>query len=241
MSRNHRVTSSAGSARIGYLAAVLVASFAALAGFAQTDLAGAIGKVEFPLDRFEGTHENLTGAAEPMQAGALALRVSSPKNSITLEDALLTVRRAERHWHRVEATVVFSGSGTMVTEVLVGSLPARFEDEVRFPRQERRVGAWVSVERLAEDYLLTVEDTDEPVEIEVESQLAQKVLGLCRGVSLFTAGGGGCDDLEYLMSHPRVPLPAVGKEFVLDGDALTPDERARLDLYLASADLLSSE
>ncbi|MFQ5525512.1 MAG: hypothetical protein ACE5GX_04555 [Thermoanaerobaculia bacterium] len=196
--------------------------------------------VDFPFDRVFGTYENVEVDALPISNGALNVQLSSPENTVTLEAGSLRLEVAEDGLHKVSVDVTFSGEGQLVTEIAVGSLPARFQDVVRFPRQRREVSGWVTIEAVEEGYRVVTEEFPDTVEIEIESALAGDLVGFCRRMSLFTAGDAGCDNLDDALRRPKLPLPERGSDFLVRSSDLTESERERLDLYLAGATLQAS-
>ncbi len=193
---------------------------------------------EFPFDRAQGTYENLDIEALPMQSGPLDLRLSSPENTVTLEHGSLRLEPAEDGLHKAMIQVVFSGEGRLLTEIKLGTIPSGFEDQVRFPRQEHRVTAWVTIAAEDEGYRVVAEELPETVQVELESALAADLVGFCRRMSLFFAGDAGCENLESMLSNPKIPLPEPGSDFLVRYADLTEAERGRLDLYLAGSKLV---
>lgn len=193
--------------------------------------------VDFPFDRLYGTYEDLEIETAPANDGALDVRLSSPENSLTLERGSLRLDPAADGLHKAALDVTFSGEGLLVTELKIGSIPSRFEDQVRFPRQTHRLTAWVTIEPVEDGYEVVAEELPETVTVEVESSRAQGLVDLCRKMSLFLPGDAGCENLESLLSSPRVPLPRPGSAFLVRRESLTEAERERLDLYLAGSRL----
>jgi hypothetical protein len=193
--------------------------------------------VDFPFDRAYGTYENIELEALPVQSGALDLRLSSPENMVTLESGHLRLEPAEDGLHKASVQVIFSGEGQLITEVRVGSIPSRFEDRVRFPRQQRNLTAWVTIEAVEEGYRVVTQQLPETVQIEIESERGADLVSLCKRMSLFLAGDVGCERLESMLSSPRVPLPKPGSDYLVRRSDLTVTERERLDLYLLGSKL----
>jgi len=188
--------------------------------------------VDFSLARAYGHYENIGGAAMPINSGVLTLNISSPENTIELKTGSLRLEPSPEGLHRAKLAVTFEGQGSLITEVKLGSFPARFEDEVRVPSQAREVTAWLTIEAAEEGYRVVAEDLPESVEIELESALAGDLVSFCQKMSIFMAGDAGCDGLAHLLEHPRLPLPAPGSEFLVRYSDLTEEERERLDFYL---------
>lgn len=195
--------------------------------------------IELSFERVFGTYENVDVDALPVTRGALNVQLSSPENSVTLEAGSLLLEPAEDGLHKAVIDVTFSGEGRLITEISIGTLPTRFEDQVRFPRQRRAITAWVTIEAAEEGYRVVTVELPETVEIELESALAADLVGFCRRMSLFTAGDAGCDTLAENLSHPKLPLPKPGTDFLVKSSDLTEVERERLDLYLQGAKLMA--
>lgn len=193
--------------------------------------------VDFPFDRIYGTYENLEVETLPMSSGALDLRLSSPENTVTLESGNLHLEPADDGLHKVVLRVAFSGEGQLVTEVEFGTIPSRFEDQVRFPLQEHTITAWVTIEAEEDGYRIVTRQLPETVQIELESARAAGLVSFCRQMSLFFAGDAGCEKLDAMLSNPNVPLPEPGSDFLVRRSALSESERERLDLYLAGPEL----
>lgn len=191
--------------------------------------------VDFPFDRMYGTYENVEIETLPMSNGAIRLQLSSPKNTVTLESGHLHLEPAEDGLHKAVLQVAFSGEGRLITEVRIGTIPARFEDQVRFPSQEHMVTAWVAIEAVEDGYRIVTEELPETLQIELESSRAADLVRFCRQMSLFFAGDAGCEQLESMLSNPQVPLPRPGSDFLVRRSALSESERRRLDLYLAGS------
>lgn len=208
-----------------------------LAVTAATSLYAAGAGVNFPFDRVTGEYEDVEVSTAPTSSGALDVHLSSSENLLRLESGSLRFEPAEDGLHKAELVVTFSGEGQLVTEITVGSLPARFEDEMLFPRQQQSITAWVEIEAIQEGYRVTTRRMPETIAVDVESARAGDLVELCRSISLFFVGDAGCEALESILAHPKLPLPKPGSEFVVARSVLTADEIERLDLYLAGSKL----
>ena len=212
-------------------------ALAFVAVLAAVGLPAADVGVDFPFDRAYGTYENVDIETLPMSNGVVDLRLSSPKNTVTLESGSLHLEPAEDGLHKAVLQVAFSGEGQLVTEVDFGTIPSRFEDQVRFPRQEHTVTAWVTIEPEEDGYRFVSKEMPETIRIEIESSRAEGLVGFCRRMSLFFAGDAGCEKLASMLSNPRVPLPKPGSDFLVRRSDLTEAECERMDLYLAGSQL----
>ena len=83
-------------------------------------------------------------------------------------------------------------------------------------------------------YDVTPLELPRSVPLEIESALADNLVALCTGLTLFTPGGD-CTLLERALGRVEVPLPGSGEELFLPHAALSDVERGRIDAYLAAA------
>lgn len=192
--------------------------------------------VDFPFDRVQGTYENVNVETLPRSTGGFDLQLSSPENTVTLESGNLYLEPAEDGQHMALLEVIFEGEGELITEVKLGTLPARFEDHVRFPRQEHTVKAWVTIEAEEDGYRVVLKELPETIKIKLESSRARDLESLCRSMSVFFAGGdAGCEKLGTMLSNPVVPLPKTGSDYLVPYSSLTESERERMAVYRAAS------
>jgi hypothetical protein len=211
-----------------FLAIVVVAALAASGLFA-----GPLG-IELRFDRLNGSYEDLVAEVEPIRSGPLTVRLTSPQHRLELKSNRLNLSPLDGESHAVSGRVRFSGSGSLFAELDFGGLPASLEDEVVFPDQETVVEGKIRIDIVDEGYLVTVETLPKFVEIEMQSKLGSGLVAWCSRLALLVAGDAGCDELEQELSHPRLPLPAQGVTHLVRAEELTSEERAEIDLYLAS-------
>lgn len=188
----------------------------------------------FELERYNDTYTGLETVVAPIVRGPLTIRLRSPRYDLTVMANRLDLEPADECRHRSTLWGRFSGDGELVADVELGAFPARFEDRVRIPEQEKEVEALVTVETVASGYRVTLEELPRSVTVRIESDLAQSLVSFCRRLSLFVAGDAGCGVLDRVLSNPAMALPEPGTDFIVRRDELTPGERGRLESYLAA-------
>lgn len=190
----------------------------------------------FVLERLNGTHRDLGGGVSEIQNGPVTVRPSSPSNRFELLGNRLELTPMGDGLHQADFWVKFEGEADVEAEILVGPLPGgTLTDEVTVPEQEQTIRSQIRLERQEGDYLITVVDSPKEFDIYVQSRLAAQIVAMCESLTRFTFGSG-CDGLDSALSHPNVPMPEKGKQFVLESDQLTEDEQRQLDAYLASSE-----
>lgn len=193
--------------------------------------------VDFSLARAVGQYQNVGAKPVPVSTGPVALSISSPENTVELKGGSVHLEPGTGGLHKVRFQARFEGEGQLITEIKLGAFPARFEDAVRVPNQEREVAGWITIEPSEEGYKVVAEEFPASVEIELESTLAGDLVTFCERMSMLIAGDAGCRDLAHALEHPKLPLPSPGSEFLVRYSDLTTDERERLDVYLEGSRL----
>ena len=205
-----------------------------LLGFAS----GVVAAQEEPqlvmrFDRLHGIYENLAAVVEPVRSGPVTLRMSSPQHRLELLSSQLELTPREDGIHDAKISLRFRGQGDLHTELDFGGLPASFEDKVVFPEQDVEIEGLVRLIAEEEGYRVVVERTEGFTQIEARSVLSSEIVSWCNRLARFLRGDAGCDALDEALSHPKLPLPGPGEEFVVLREQLTDDERAQIDVYLA--------
>lgn len=211
------------------VAAVVVLALAgglAAAGVAEPSAAS------FTFDRFNGTYENVVRDIAPVHQGPMTVRPSSPSHTLTLEDHRLELSRLGRGEHRARFWMRFAGQAKVVADLELAGVPGRLEDDVTIPAQERSVEARIRMVRGDEGFLITTLEMPAELEVEVRSDLGGQLVSWCEKLTFFMPGAA-CSGLDHAVSHPRLPLPKPGAEFVLKDSDLTPAEVERLRAYLS--------
>lgn len=190
--------------------------------------------LELPFDRLHGVYEDLPADVAPIESGPVSIRLSSPSHRLELLASKLELGRLGGDRHRVRGMARFSGTGTLVTELDFGGVPASFRDNVVLPEQDVFVEGTISVEVVDEGYLVTVEELPGFLALQMDSALGSQLVAWCNRLALFVAGDAGCRELDRELSHPKLPLPAAGSEHLIRWTDLTEAERAQIDVYLSS-------
>ncbi len=213
-----------------------IAALALLPLPAAAETAGAADTATFVLERLNGTYTDLGGGPRDIKNGPITVRSTSASNSFELIGNRLELTPLGDRQHQAEFWVRFSGRADVDAEILmVGFSAGTLQDQVVVPEQERTIDARIKLERQDENYLITVIESPKDFSINIQSRLAGQIVGMCESLTRFTFGSS-CDGLEAALSNPRVPMPEPGKELVLEGEQLTPEERAQLDAYIAGSD-----
>ena len=184
-------------------------------------------------ERYNDTYTGLETVAPPIVSGPLTIRLTAPRYDLTVLANRLELEPATECRHRASLWGRFSGDGELLADVELGAFPARFEDRVRIPEQEKRIEGRVYIEEIPSGYRVTLEELPARVTVRIESQLASGLVSFCRRLSLFVAGDAGCGALDRVLSNPPLALPEPGTQFVVRHDELTEEEREQLVYYLS--------
>ena len=199
-------------------------------------LAAAPRGLKFEFDRYNDTYTGVATEFNSVQVGPVTVKLSSDEHDVTVMANRLEVGPAAEGLHRAEVWARFHGRGNLTGEILIGAIPARLEDRVTVVEQERAVEATIRIDPDPSGYLITLEELPATLEVQIESDLAKQLVDLCRSMSFLIAGETACDQLGKVMTHPDVPLPEPGTQFVVRYDLLTAAEREQVDGYLRSTD-----
>jgi hypothetical protein len=97
-----------------------------------------------------------------------------------------------------------------------------------------RLDGRIRLSRSAEGYQISLVEAPETVEVQIQSQLAGRLVPVCRQMALVLVRFD-CAALEDALSRVNVPIPKPGTEFLLPIEEVSPEEAKALDRYLASA------
>ncbi|MEM7051967.1 MAG: hypothetical protein AAF604_20030 [Acidobacteriota bacterium] len=211
------------------LAALAVAS-AAFAGGLTAE------SVSMTLEGVKGVYSQPGVTVEPPVQGSLKLRLTSPRNELHLDDNVLRLEPVGDGTHRVGLTVTFRGHGWLVAELDAAGTATPFEDEVRIPEQTLEIAARVRLERGEGGYDVTPVEIPATAEVRFESNAAQGLLSLCRGMAALPIFPVDCRVVERSLTRADLPLPAVGETFHLQDGFLTAADRRQIDAYLTAHD-----
>jgi hypothetical protein len=217
-------------------AAALAAGLAAFAAApAAAPRAGGTAPLVLTVSAFNGSHSEPGASFGTVRQGPLTLALSSPDNSLDVLRHSVRLAPLGDGSHRAELTAAVRGSGRLIADLSVGDgAPGRLVDQVTLPAQNVVVEGRVRVAPAEGGYDVTPLELPPSVSLEIESALADKLVALCTGLTLFTPGGD-CRLLERTLGRVEVPLPESGEELFLPFAALSDAERSRIDAYLAAA------
>jgi len=191
------------------------------------------GTTEFTFPLFNDTYQENGAVMAPVVQGGMTVRLSSPENRLTLRTHRVTLTPLSDGTHRAEFVADFAGRGRVVAHVSVGGgPPTRLEDEVVVPPQTRTVVGRVLLARGTGAYEITPVELPERVPIAIESQLGGSFAALCDSLALMIQLD--CRGVRGMLSTAQVPLPGPGETYLLLDERLTPEDRRRLDEYLAA-------
>jgi hypothetical protein len=126
------------------------------------------------------------------------------------------------------------GSGAISAVLRAAGLEGKLDDELVLPRQTLRLAGRIRLARAPEGYNIALVEAPESVEVRIESQLAGRLVPLCRQMALVLIRFD-CAALADALSLVRVPIPPPGTVFVLPIEELGPGDVEALDAYLAQA------
>ena len=210
---------------------------AAVAAPSPAPAAGAAAApIELSFAAFNGRFSEPGARLGTVEQGPLTLRLASPENALDVLEHRLRLAPLADGSHRAELTAAVRGRGRLIADLSVaGGAPGRLVDEVVLPAQSVAVEGRVRLAPGAEGYDVVPLELPRAVHLEVESALADRLVGLCSGFGLLVPGGLDCGGLGRALGRVAVPLPAPGEELLLPYAALSASERERLDRYLARA------
>lgn len=185
-------------------------------------------------DRVDGIHQDLTAKIAPVEIGAIVVKLTSPSHTLEVLEHGLELQPLEIGVTAARLRLRYRGTGRILAEMEVGSLPARLEDQVELPEQVTDIAGSFEIMPQQGGYLVTVRELPSHVNLQVDSRLGGQLVLLCRGLAVLAWGGIDCNSLSVAFSSLRLPLPAPGKTYNVAAAALTEVERSQLDAYLAS-------
>lgn len=173
-----------------------------------------------------GVYEDLDSDLQPIRQGSITIRVSSPDHRLTVHGNRLTLDARPDGSLDASMEVDFEGRGHLIADV---ESIGRFEDRVWAPRQTARAAGTVRLTRAGDDYLFTVVEADPSVSLEIESGVANQVVGACRIFAMLMRLP--CDGIKKSLSVINVPMPGPGEQFEVPADLLSDAEKAFLDRF----------
>jgi len=198
-------------------------------------LLGAALPGQFRFERFNRSYPEVIPEIAPIEQGPLTIQLSSPKSNLTLRSHFLRLEPGPGGSHSAELRVEFLGKGRLVADVDVAGLATRFQDDVLVPPQAATLEGRVRLAREPGAYVITTEQLPKQMKVRIQSGIAGQVVGFCDRIPALLAPDLDCERLNRLLSTATVPLPPAGESYLLEDADLTPEERSRLDAYLAGS------
>jgi hypothetical protein len=192
------------------------------------------GAGELRFERFNRSYEQVAPDILPIEEGPVTVRLSSPRNSLTVRDHVLRLEPGAGNSFTADLRVEFSGKGWLVADVDMSGVSTRLQDEVRVPPQALEMQGRIRLRKVRGGYEVTPEQLPRSVSVRIESGVGRSLLDLCDGVSALPLADVDCSALGQSLSRAVVPLPAAGESFLLEDADLTPAERRQLDGYLSA-------
>lgn len=190
---------------------------------------------QFRFERLNRDYSEVTPEILPVTDGAITIRLSSPRNNVTVRNHLLRLEPGSGGSHSADLRIEFSGQGVLVADVDMGGMGTRLQDQVVVPPQAANVQGRVRLQKVEGGYLVTPEQLPKRIGIRIQSGVGRQIVGFCDGLSAIPLTSFDCSGLERSLSRVVVPLPEPGEPFLLESSDLTAEERQRLDAYLGSA------
>lgn len=212
----------------------------ALAVVALLAAAGATGQAPAPpggvieVAALNRAYDDVAPEIVPVVEGPLTVALRSPSHRLVLRRHRLRLEPGAGGSHAAELMVEFSGKGLLVADVSALGLGTRMQEEVIVPPQATTLEGRARVARVSGGYLVTPEQLPKSIAVQIRSQLGNRIVAWCDRASLVPLGELDCRGLERSLSRAVVPLPQPGEGYLLEDAELTPEDRRRLDAYLAA-------
>ena len=190
---------------------------------------------ELRFERLNRVYTEVAPEIQPLEEGPVTVRLSSPRNSLTVISHLLRLEPGAGNSHTADLRIEFTGKGWLVADVEVGGVGSRLEDEVVVPPQALELQGRLRLRKVRGGYEVTPEQLPRRVAVRIQSGIGRRLVDLCDGVSQLPFTAIDCPALEEALSRAVVTLPPPGESFLLSDAELTPQERRQLDGYLAGA------
>jgi hypothetical protein len=194
----------------------------------------AVAPGQFRFERLNRTYQNVETEILPVESGLLTVRLTSPVNALTVRNHLLRLEPGVDGSHAGELEIEISGQGRLVADVALAGFGTRLQDQVTVPAQTQRLEGRLRLARTEGGYAVTPEQLPRRVAVRIRSGIAADVVAFCERIAALPGIAVTCDGLDRALSTAVVPLPAPGETFLLEDADLTPDDRRRLDAYLAA-------
>lgn len=199
-------------------------------------LGAAPGPGQFRFERYNRSYPDAVPQIAPIEQGPLTIRLSSPRNNLTLRSHLLRLEPGPAGSHTAEMRLEFQGKGWLVADVdVAGFTGTRLQDEVLVPPQVATLEGRVRVTREPGAYVVTTEQLPRQIRVRIQSGLATQMASLCDRIPVLPGAELDCQRMERALSAATIPLPPAGESYLLEDAELTAEERRQLDTYLANS------
>jgi hypothetical protein len=196
-------------------------------------LAAQEGPQIFEMPRLNQVYSDVVREVLPIRQGPITVQLKFLEHSVELKDHRLEVTRdAMANSHNFRVVVTLEGEAEVESRLEMAGLPANLKDEIRLPLQSISVAGRAEVSRDPEGYLISPIELPPFVQVEIESQLAEKMVGLCKGLAFLPGFGSACEGLKQSLAFIRLPLPEPGDTYLVPLDLLTEAEITEFDRYL---------
>jgi hypothetical protein len=198
------------------------------AGAARADAA------EFEFARLNRTYSQFVDQLQPVVLGPVEVLLRSPQHQLQLTRHHAWLEPAAEGTHKIRVDIELTGSGTINAVLRAAGLEGKLDDELTLPRQTLRLDGRIRLARSQAGYQIALVEAPESVEVQIQSQLAGRLVPVCRQMALVLVTFD-CAALEDALTRVNVPLPKPGTEFLLPIDEVSPAEAKALDRYLVQA------
>jgi hypothetical protein len=186
---------------------------------------------QIQLQRLNRSYSEVAPDILPVIEGPLTVRLSSPRNQITVRRHLLRLEPGPGGSHSADLSIEFQGKGWLVADVAAGPVATRLQDEVLVPPQVAKIQGRLRIRRVQGGYGITPEQIPDKLGVRIQSGIGRQIVNVCDGASVLLALD--CPALEQSLSRAVIPLPEAGEEYLLEDAELTAAERSAIDEYLA--------
>ncbi len=209
----------------------VIAAGLVLAGLSWGPASARSKSKEVELRYVNGVYENLGSNLEPIRQGPLTIRISSPEHRLTIHSNRLRLERNDDGTLAATMEVDFEGQGHLIAQV---EGFGRFTDDVEAHRQTVEATGTIRLERADGGYLLTVISAQSDTRVDIESGVAEQIVGACRAASRLPLVKLPCGGLDAALTSLRIPMPEAGRQFLLPSADMTRKEKAFFNRFVAS-------
>jgi hypothetical protein len=202
------------------------------AGAAPARSAG--GAAEFEFARLNRTYSQFVDQLQPVVLGPIEVLLRSPQHELQLSRHRARLEPAAEGTHSVRVEIEVKGSGTIHAVLRAAGLEGKLDDHLVLPLQTLRLDGRIRLSRSAQGYQISLVEAPDSVEVQIQSQLAGRLVPVCRQMALVLVRFD-CAALEDALSRVNVPIPKPGTEFLLPIEEVSPEEARALDRYLVEA------